>query len=119
MGLPIRFVLTPEQKGDCPQARWLIDGLEGVGHVIADAAYDADYLRSFIIDKLDAEPQIKQNPTRASVQPLDRDLYKERHLVECFFNKIKRFRRIAPRCEKTETAFRSFVAITCAIVWLA
>jgi transposase len=48
-----------------------------------------------------------------------RMLYKERHLVECFFNRIKRFRRIALRCEKTLTSFRAFVALACAIAWLA
>jgi len=90
-----------------------------VGHVIADAAYDADPLRRFIADDLGATAQIKQNPTRSSRQPLDRELYKERHLVECFFNRIKRFRRIALRCEKTVISFRAFVALACAMAWLA
>jgi transposase len=50
---------------------------------------------------------------------MDEDLYKERHLVECFFNKIKRYRRIALRCEKTLASFRAFVMIACTMVWLA
>ncbi len=37
--------------------------------------------------------------------PIDWRLCKERHQVECFFNKLKRFRRIALRCEKTISAF--------------
>jgi len=90
-----------------------------VGHVIADAGYDADSLRRFIADDLGATAQIKQNPTRSGRQPLDRALYKERHLVECFFNRIKRFRRIALRCEKTLSSFRAFVALACAMAWLA
>ncbi len=52
LGLPIRIVITPGQWGDCPQARGLIEGLTGVGHVMADAAYDADHLRQFIVDDL-------------------------------------------------------------------
>ena len=42
LGLPIRFTITPGQWGDCPQAQGLIAGLKGIGHVMADAAYDAD-----------------------------------------------------------------------------
>ena len=119
LGLPIRFTITPGQWGDCPQARGLIEGLMGVGHVMADAAYDADDLRKFIADDLGAAAQIKQNPTRSVRQAIDWTLYKERHLVECFFNRIKRFRRIALRCEKTISSFRAFVSIACTMAWLA
>ncbi len=119
LGLPIRFTITPGQWGDCPQARGLIEGLTGVGHVMADAAYDADYLREFIVDELGATAQIKQNPSRTVRQPIDWALYKERHLVECFFNRIKRFRRISLRCEKTASSFKAFVDIACAMTWLA
>ena len=90
-----------------------------MGHVIADAGYDADALRAFIADELGAAVQIKQNPSRAGQQAIDWALYKERHLVECFFNKIKRFRRIALRCEKTLSSFKAFVDLACAMAWLA
>ena len=119
LGLPIRFVITPGQWGDCPPVQGLIEGLSGVGRVMADAAYDADHLRKFIADDLDAIAQIKQNPTRSARQPIDWTLYKERHLVECFLNRIKRFRRIALRCEKTASSFRAIVALACAMAWLA
>lgn len=75
--------------------------------------YDADYLRQFIVDDLGAAAQIKQNPTRAAKQTIDWVLYKEHHLVECFFNRIKRFRRIALRCEETISSFRAFVSLAC------
>lgn len=97
----------------------MIEGLEGVGHVIADSGYDADHLRNFIAADLGAVAQIKQNPSRSGPKAIDWTLYKERHHVECFFNKIKRFRRIALRCEKTTASFKSFVALACAMVWLA
>jgi transposase len=84
-----------------------------------DAAYDADHLRRFIADDLGAAAQIKQNPTRTARLPIDWTLYKERHLVECFFNRINRFRRIALRCEKTVSSFRAFVSLACAMAWLA
>jgi len=118
IGLPLRIHPTPGQFGDCPQAEALLSGLEGVGHVIADAAYDADPLRAFIANDLGATAQIKANPGRAMAPPIDWTLYKERHQVECFFNKLKRFRRIALRCEKTITAFMGFVHLACAMIWL-
>jgi transposase len=49
---------------------------------------------------------------------IDWVLYKERHLVECFFNRIKRFRRIALRCEKTVGSFKAFVDLACAMAWI-
>ncbi len=93
--------------------------MQGVGHVIADAGYDADHLRDFIANELGATAQIKQNPTRSGSKLIDRALYKERNLVERFFNRIKRFRRIALRCEKTVASFHGFVALACAMAWLA
>lgn len=117
--MPLRFEITPGHWGDCPQARGLLEGLDGVGHVIADAAYDADRLRAFIADDLGATAQIKPNPTRSRTRHIDWSLYKERHLVECFFNKIKRFRRIALRCERTVSSFKAFLDLACAMVWIA
>jgi transposase len=92
--------------------------LQGVGHVIADAAYDADRLRTFIADDLGATAQIKANPSRVTIPSINWSLYKERHQVECFFNKLKRFSRIALRCEKTLPAFMGFVHLAYAMIWL-
>ena len=92
--------------------------MKGVGHVIADAAYDADPLRAFIADNLGATAQIKANPSRATVPPIDWRLYEERHQIECFFNNLKRFRRIALRCKKTLTAFMGFVKLACVMIWM-
>lgn len=84
-----------------------------------DAAYDADHLRDFIANDLGAVAHIKRNPTRREDRPIDWTLYKERHLVECFFNKLKRFRRIALRCEKTVGSFKAFVDLACAMAWIS
>ena len=114
----MRLIPTAGHRGDCPQAAALIEGLEGVGHVIADAAYDAGHLRALIETGLGAEAHIQANPSRAIKPPLDPDLYAERHKVENFFQRIKRFRRIALRCEKTLTGFMGFVFLVSAIDWL-
>ena len=86
LGLPIRVLITPGHWGECPQARGLPEGLEGVGHVIADAGCDADHLRDFIATELGATAQIKQNPSRSGPKLIDWMLDKERNLVERFFN---------------------------------
>lgn len=90
-----------------------------MSHVICDAAYDADHFRNFIVDDLNATAQIKPNPSRAKQPETDWHLYRERHLVECFFNRIKRFRRIALRCEKTLSSFKAFVDLACAMAWIS
>jgi transposase len=116
--LPLRLLPTAGHRGDGPQAAALIAGLPGVEHVIADAAYDAEPLRALIADDLGAEPQIQANPSRARRPPLDRVLYAERHKIENFFQRIKRFRRIALRCEKTVVGFMGFVYLVSALDWL-
>jgi transposase len=114
----VRLIPTAGQRGDGPQAAALIDGLDGVGHVIADAAYDSGALRGKIRDEVGAAAHIRANPSRAIKPPLDPDLYAERHKVENFFQRIKRFRRIALRCEKTLTSFMGFVFLVSALDWL-
>jgi transposase len=68
--------------------------------VMADAAYDADPLRQAIADK-GAVAVIPNNPSRARKYPLDKHLYGQRHLIECCFSKLKQFRRVATRFEKS------------------
>lgn len=98
LGTPVRFTLTGGQRGDCPQAHWLIDGL-AADVFIADTAYDADPLREAIAEK-DAIAVIPNNPSRAKKHPFDKHLYAQRHLIECCFSKLKQFRRVAKRYEK-------------------
>lgn len=114
----MRLVPTAGHRGDCPQAAALLAGLKGVSHVVADAAYDAGHLRALIEDGLGAQAQIQANPSRAIRPPLDPALYAERHKVENFFQRIKRFRRIALRCDKTLSSFMSFVYLVAALDWL-
>jgi transposase len=112
----VRFILTAGQKGDCPQAQPLIEGMSA-DVVIADTAYDADALRQAIADK-QARAVIPNNPSRSIKYPLDTDLYRQRHLIECCFSKLKQFRRVATRYEKTARNFRAVIAIAAAILWM-
>ena len=116
MGCPVRFTLTPGQAGDTPQAEPLIADLPAQV-VIADTAYDADYLRQTIADK-GAIAVIPNNPSRTLKYPIDPQLYAQRHLVECCFSKLKHFRRVATRYEKTARNYAAVITLAAIVLWI-
>lgn len=114
--MPVRYLLTGGERHDVTQAAALIAGLPA-DQVMADTAYDADHFRSAIA-QAGAAPVIPCNPARAAKFPLDKDRYKERHLVECCISKLKHFRRIATRYEKTARNFLAMIAVAAIALWL-
>ncbi len=116
LGCPVRFSLTAGQRGDAPAAGPLIEGL-AAKVVMADTAYDADHLRQAIAAK-GAVAVIPNNPSRATKYPLDAQLYAQRHLVECCFSKLKQFRRVATRFEKTARNYLAIVTLAAIVLWL-
>ena len=116
LGCPVRFHLTAGQMGDAPQAGQLIQGLPA-RIVMADTAYDADHFRQAIADK-GALAVIPNNPSRALKYPLDEHLYAQRHLVECCFSRLKQFRRVATRFEKTARNYLAIVTLAAIVLWL-
>lgn len=116
LGCPVRFHLTAGQRGDAPQALPLIEGLPA-DVVMADTAYDSDQIRKAVADK-GALAVIPNNPSRAQKHPLDDHLYAQRHLVECCFSRLKQFRRVATRFEKTARNYLAVVTLAAIILWL-
>lgn len=116
LGCPVRFNLTAGHRGDAPQAESLIEDLAAAA-VMADTAYDSDQLRQKIADK-GAVAVIPNNPSRALKHPLDRHLYAQRHLVECCFSRLKQFRRVATRFEKTARNYLAIVTLAAIVLWL-
>ncbi len=112
----MRFALTAGHRGDAPQAVPLIEGLPAKA-VLADTAYDSDQIRAAIADK-GALAVIPNNPSRAIKHPLDTHLYAQRHLVECCFSRLKQFRRVATRYEKTARNYLAVVAVAAIVLWL-
>lgn len=116
LGCPVRFTLTGGQRGDAPQAEALIADLPAAV-VMADTAYDSDRLREAIARKA-ALAVIPNNPSRARKHPLDRHLYAQRHLIECCFSRLKQFRRVATRYEKTARNYLAIVTIAAIVLWI-
>jgi transposase len=116
LGNPIRIILTPGQDSDIGQADALIHDLPAE-NVIADKAYDANALRAEL-ETRGIAAVIPSKANRLTPIPHDRDIYKERHVVECFFCKIKDFRRIATRYEKTARNFLAMAHFAASIIWL-
>ena len=116
LGCPVRFTLTAGHRGDAPQAGPLIEDLPAEV-VMADTAYDSDDLRQRIAEK-GAVAVIPNNPSRALKHPLDPHLYAQRHLVECCFSRLKQFRRVATRFEKTARNYLAIVTLAAIVLWL-
>ncbi len=100
--------LTPGQAADCAQAEALLADLGHDETVIGDRAYDTDTVLE-LIRRAGAAAVIPSRSSRKSPRPLDRDTYRTRNLVERFFGKIKEFRRVATRYDKTARNFLSAV----------
>jgi len=64
------------------------------------------------------KPVIAPNPTHHVKERLDRKLYKLRYMIECGFHRLKRFRAVATRYEKTGTNFLALVHVACITMWL-
>jgi transposase len=116
LGLPVEFVLTPGQKADVTQGTVLLDGYQPEA-VIADKGYDSDAFVAAIEAK-GAEAVIPSKSNRNTPRAHDTYLYKERNQVERFLNRIKQFRRVATRYEKTAQNFLAFVHAAAIVILL-
>lgn len=116
LGNPLRCTLTGGQRHDITQAAAVMTGYEAE-YVIADTAYDAADFRQAVVQS-GAEPVIPPRANRHAFYNYDEHLYRERHLVECFINKIKHYRRIFSRFEKLATRYLGFLHFVSALIWL-
>lgn len=116
LGNPLDFVLTGGQRHDLSQAATLLQGY-CCDYVIADKGYDDDELVRQI-RAVGAMPVIPGRKHRTQPRDYDQHLYQERHLIECFFNKIKWFRRIFSRFDKLDRCYAGFLAFVAVLIWL-
>ena len=112
LGNLVRFVLLPGQRFDTVGVPPLIDGLAAL---IADKAFDSNAIIADL-DARGAKAVISQHPRRAKPLPLDQEMYKWRHLIENFFGKLKEFKRIAMRADKTDQSFTSMIYLAATVI---
>jgi transposase len=114
LGNLVRFVLMPGQRNDIMGVRPLIDGVS-FDALLADKAFDADWLR-LELDVRGVVSVIPPRKNRKQLIQIDTEMYKWRHLVENYFAKIKEFRGIATRYDKTDESFRANINLTATII---
>ena len=115
-GNPLRLTLSAGQRHDITQAHALVDGF-AFDVVIADRGYAAqEFVDTLVADGIVVV--IPAHQRAKTKRDYDRWLYKERHLVECFFNKIKHFRRVFSRYDKRASRYLGFVQFVSVLVWL-
>jgi transposase len=110
------LALTPGQEADSPWAIPLLTDLE-FATLLADKGYDSNEIREFLACR-GAQACIPPKSNRTLQYEYDKHLYKERNLVERFFNKAKQFRRLATRYEKTSRNFLAMLTLVATLIWL-
>ena len=85
--------------------------------MLADKGYDSDDVRASLLLK-GILPVIPPKANRKEAIACDFHAYKDRNRVERMFNKLKQFRRIATRYDKTGVSFLGFLALAAAKLWM-
>jgi transposase len=114
LGNLVRFELLPGHRFDTVGVPPLIAGLSFEA-LIADKAFDSNTIIADL-NQRGAKIVISQHPRRAKPLPLDEEMYKWRHLIENFFCKLKEFKRIAMRADKTDQSFRAAIHLAAAVI---
>ena len=114
LGNLVRFELLPGHRFDTVGIPPLIDGVD-FGALIADKAFDPNAIIADL-DARGAKVVISQHPRRSTPLAIDLEMYKWRHLIENFFCKLKEFKRIAMRADKTDQSFAAMIHLTAAVI---
>ena len=119
LGYPLGFILTGANVSDFDQARPLLRAhLRPGSAAIMDKGYDSNAIRAYV-NQLGGVAVIAVNSRRNEKPPFDQHLYRERHLIENLFAKLKSFRRLATRYDKLHSSFASFLSLACLLLWLS
>jgi transposase len=114
LGNLVRFELLPGQRFDTVGVAPLISGLT-FDALIADKAFDSNAIVTDL-DERGAKIVISQHSRRAQPLKIDEEMYKWRHLIENFFCKLKEFKRIAMRADKTDKSFAAMIHLAAAVI---
>ena len=115
-GRPVKLLLTGGQTADCTQAVPLLKGQQA-NAVLADKGYDTDAIVRFIRRCMKAKAVIPPKKNRLVQRRYNKEIYKERNLIERAFNKLKHWRRIATRYDRVDAHFLACIAIAAVAIW--
>ena len=110
------FILSAGQAADCKYAIPLIESKK-YQLLLADKGYDSDAILDHV-KKADAMAIIPPKRNRKIQRDYDKEIYKERHKVECLFGFLKHYRRIFSRFDKIASRFQAFLHFAAAIIWM-
>jgi transposase len=116
-GLPLAITLSPGQASDKAAVADLLAAHPALGDVVADRGYDARAILD-LIAACGGRGHIPTQRDRKAQRTVDPGLYRQRNIVERFFNKIKHFRKIATRYEKSARNYLAAVLMGCARLWV-
>ena len=116
-GRPIRLVLTQGQTRDSQAAGQFLEFLDEGGVLLSDKAYDADDIRAQI-EEAGAIVNFPPKANRRASPPFDAVRYKQRNVIERYFNKIKHFWRIAAHYEKRASNYLAMIKLAAIRIWL-
>jgi transposase len=114
LGNLVRFALLPGQRFDTVGVAPLIDGV-AFQALIADTAFDSNDIVAALNER-GAKVVIAQHPRRSKPLAIDAEMYKWRHLIENFFGRLKEFKRIAMRSDKTDQSFSAMIHLAAAAI---
>lgn len=114
LGNLVKFELLPGNRHDTVGVPPLVKDVE-FGALLADKAFDSNWIVQQM-DERGVTVCISQRPQRRHPRQIDEELYKWRHLIENFFGKLKEFKRIAMRADKTDTSFEAMIYACAAII---
>ncbi len=116
LGNAVSILLSGGEVADITVAPALIVDVTNT-EVLADKGYDSQTLIEQI-EKQGCIPIIPSRRTNLQQRSIDKHKYKERHLVECYFNKIKEFRKIATRYDKLARVYMAFTLFASTLLWI-
>lgn len=117
LGNPLSFYLTGGQACDLEGADVLLPQLVA-DTLLADKGYDADDRVLIPWQRAGKTAVIPPKANRKVQREYDKELYKARHLIENFFEKLKQYRAIATRYDKTARNFLAAVYLVASAIWL-
>ena len=117
-GRPIRLKLTPGQAGDAPVGTEFVDNLAPGAPLIADRAYDTNPIRDGAAAR-GVWANIPPRVIRRDAFSFSPWVYRQRNLVERFFNRIKQFRGLATRYDRRPDNYLAALKLAAIRFWIA